>query len=114
MKMPARLYISKKQVKEINEKRKQNKDKHVERRLKVLLMHAEGKSRAEIALQTEYTVTHISKIVAKYVDYGIAAVAGNNYKANRRNMSFEEEQEILDIFNSQFRHFLNNMQSPPH
>jgi transposase len=64
-------------------------------------MHAAGKNRKEIAKQTEYTITHVSKIVAKYVDNGISAIAGNNYHANRRNMSLEEEKTMLEKFKKQ-------------
>jgi transposase len=99
--MPARLFISPAQAREIEELRKQNKNKNVDRRLRVLLMHASGRGREEIASQTEYTVTYISKIVAKYVDNGISAIADNNYRGNRRNMSLEEETIFLDRFREQ-------------
>lgn len=101
MKMGDRLYISKTQEEEIEAKRKKNKNKNVERRLKVLLMHAKGKSRTEIAMRTGYSNTHISKIVAKYVDQGMSAIADNNYRGNRRNMSIEEERNFLEKFKKQ-------------
>ena len=96
--MPMRLFISPVQAKEIEAKRKKNKDKNIDRRLKVLLMHANGKGRTEISQQTGYSVTHISKIVAKYVDHGMSSVASNNYKGNRRNMSVEGESILLEKF----------------
>jgi len=99
--MPMRLFISPIEVKEIEMKRKANKDKNIDRRLKVLLLHAKGEGRKEISMQTGYSITHISKIVAKYVDYGMSSVAENNYKANRRNMSIDEEKELLEKFKKQ-------------
>lgn len=96
--MPDRLLITRTQVKEIECVRKANQKKNVDKRLRVLLLHAKGKGRSEIAKQTEYSVTYISKIVAKYVDYGIEAAAGNNYRGNHRNMEYETEKALIDSF----------------
>ena len=38
----ARYHISEEQVEELERARKKNKDKNIEKRLKALLMHAEG------------------------------------------------------------------------
>jgi transposase len=96
--MPSRLIIRSWQVKEIEAARKENRNKNVDKRLRVLLLHAKGKGRAEIARETEYSATHISKIVAKYVDFGIKAVAGNNYQGNHRNLDYESEKALIDSF----------------
>jgi transposase len=101
MEMALHFYISKEQVEEIKVERKKNKNKNVEKRLKALLLYSEGKPREEIAKQTGYSVTQVSKLASKYLDHGISAVAGNNYKANRRNLSFEAEAELLDKFKKQ-------------
>ena len=101
MKMANRLYISKEQIEELEEARKKNKNKKVDRRLKALLMHAQGEEHSKISIQTEYASTYISELAAKYVDKGISAIVGNNYRANRRNMSFEEEKALLDRFRKQ-------------
>jgi transposase len=98
MKMPDRLLIGSEQVKEIKIARRKNRNKNVDKRLRVLLLHAKGKGRTEIAKQTEYSVTYISKIVAKYVDHGIEAIVGNHYRGNHRNMGIEAEKELIDSF----------------
>jgi len=36
--------------------------------------------------------------MAKYRDGGIEAITGNHYDGNRRNMSIEEETELLELF----------------
>jgi transposase len=46
-------------------------------------------------------VTYISKIVAKFVDYGMSAIVDNKYRGNRRNMSLEEEAAFLARFKEQ-------------
>lgn len=96
--MPKRLLITGEQVKEIEGARKENRNKNVDSRLRVLLLHAEGKGREEIAALTEYCKTHVSKIVAQYVSYGLEAVAGNHYHGNRRNMDYKSEKALIDSF----------------
>ncbi len=96
--MARRLIIRRQEIKDIEAARKKNRNKNVDRRLRVLILHAKGKGRAEIAKETEYSVTYISKIVAKYVDYGIEAVTGNHYRGNHRNMDIESETALIDSF----------------
>ncbi len=96
--MPSRLIIRRQEIKDLEAARKENRNKNVDRRLRVLILHAKGKGRAEIAKETEYSVTYISKIVAKYVDFGIEAVTGNHYRGNHRNMDIESETALIDSF----------------
>jgi transposase len=96
--MPKRYKINEEQVAEIEAARKENKDKNIDKRLEALLLHAEGKKRAEIAGKTNFAISYISELVSKYCNLGLPSVAGNNYKGNRRNLSFAEEAEFLDSF----------------
>ena len=57
--MPKRFHINEEQVKELEEARRKNKDKNVEKRLKALLLHAEGKTRETIAELTGYVKSYI-------------------------------------------------------
>ena len=86
------------QIMEIEAARKCNKHKNVENRLKVLAMRADGIKRAVVAKATGFTMNHISDLVAKYQKNGLAAIIDNNYKGNRRLLSFEQEKAILDAF----------------
>ena len=99
--MPRRHYISEEQVREIERERKKNKNKNVEKRLKALLLHAQGSKRDEIAKQTGYVKSYISELVAKYCKQGLSVVVDNNYHGNRRSLSLEEERELLDDFKKQ-------------
>jgi transposase len=96
--MPIRYQINEDKVTELEKARKENKDKNIERRLRALLLHAEGKSRSEIADKTGFVKTYISELVAKYCNNGIMAIVENKYPGNRRNMSLEEEKALLDGF----------------
>ena len=90
--------ISESQLLEIETARKKNRNKNIERRLYVLVMRAEGKSLEEISEKTGYHISTASKLIARYMRDGISAIAENQYKGNRRNMSFEEEAAILTPF----------------
>jgi transposase len=98
MEMSNWLYISKEQVSELENARKENTKKNVDRRLRALILHAKGMDHATIAKHTEYATSYISELVAKYVDHGIEAIIGNHYRGNRRNLSIEEEKVLLCQF----------------
>ena len=86
------------EIAEIQEARRKNRDKNVDRRLKALVLKAEGHTGQEIAEMTGYNSGYISKLAAKYRKGGIEAITGNHYGGNRRNMTYEEEAELLEQF----------------
>jgi len=96
--MPKRYNINEDQVKELEEARKKNKDKNVEKRLKALLLHAEGKTREKIAEITGFVKSYVSELVSKYCNKGISTITENNYHGNNRNMSIAEEEALLEPF----------------
>ena len=96
--MSKRNQISAEEVAEIEKIRKQNKDKTVEKWLEVLLLHAAGKSRAEIAEKTGFKKQYITELMGEYRRNGLAEYAKKQYKGNRRNMSIAEEEVFLAQF----------------
>ena len=96
--MPKRYHINEEQAVEIENARKSNKDKNVEKRLKALLLHAQGKKRAEIADKTGFAKSYISELVSKYCNNGISAITENHYNGNHRKLSFAEEEALLEPF----------------
>jgi transposase len=96
-----RQEIAQEQKAELEVARKANKDKNVEKRLRVLVLRSEGKSNKEIAEKTGYSVSRVSAWVSKYCKQGLDAVIENRYKGNRRNMSFAEEVELLHQYKEQ-------------
>ena len=96
--MARRYRISEDQVRELEEARKKTKDKNVDKRLKAIRLHAEGKKREQIAGQTEFAKTYISELVSKYCNKGIEAIIENHYPGNHRNLSFSEEEALLEPF----------------
>jgi transposase len=96
--MPTRYHIEKDQLAEIEEARKKNQDKNKEKRLKVLVLHAQGEKRSAIAEKTGFVTSYISEIVAKYMKHGLASIIDNHYAGNRRNLTYEEEKALLEPF----------------
>ena len=78
--------------------RKANKHKRAEKRLYALELRANGKSAEEIASATGFHPAYISQLTAKYLAGGIEAISGNHYGGNRRNMTQEEETNLLKPF----------------
>ena len=99
--MPRRHRISAEEVEEIKKVSKKNKDKNIDKRLEVLLLHAEGKKRAEISGKTGYSEQRITELVREYRIKGLDDYAQKHYKGNHRNMSFEEEKELLEAYKAQ-------------
>ena len=96
--MASRYKFSEEEIKEIEWARKVNKDKRAEARLKVLELRAKGASANEVAAATGFHAGSVTRLVAKYRDHGIEAIAGNHYGGNHRNMSMAEEAAILAPF----------------
>ena len=96
--MASRYRFSEGQIKEIEQARKDNKDKRAEARLKALELRAKGASANEVADATGFHAVSVTRLVAKYRDHSIEAIAGNHYGGNHRNMSVEEEAAILVPF----------------
>jgi len=99
--MGKRHYISEEEVAEIEKVRKKNNDKAIEKWLEVLLLHAGGKTRAEIAAKTGFKQQYITELVGEYCREGLEQFAQKQYKGNHRNMSFEEEEILLEPFKAQ-------------
>ena len=96
--MPKTYNISKKQITEIGEARKTNRDKQVEKRLHAVQMRAEGKRNVEIAQQLETSSDMVSRWVSMYATGGVAALLPKKREAHRRNISYEEEKRLLEAY----------------
>ena len=98
MNMASRYKFSEKEIEEIEQARKENKDKRAECRSKALEMRAKGASSGEVSAATGFHAAYVTQLVAKYRDHGLDAISGNHYGGNHRNMSVEEEAAILAPF----------------
>ena len=90
--------ITKDEYEQIKRAEKATKDKRVSRQLKVLMMRFEGKSNPEIAKKLDISTDRISHIVSQFKREGLEEFIRVKYTGHNRNMSYEEEQAILDRF----------------
>ena len=96
--MASRYKFSEEEIKTIEQRRKENKNKRVEARLKALELRAKGATAKEVTEATGFHAAYVTQLVAKYREYGLEAISGNHYGGNHRNMSVEEELRILAPF----------------
>ena len=93
--MQKKQKLSDEQISELKEARKVNKDKNIDSRLNALLLYGEGVKHSVIADKTKFVSTYITELASKYRKNGLAAIASNNYKGNRRNLTFDQEASLL-------------------
>jgi transposase len=86
------------QIEEVNKLMKNNKLKRVDKRLMVIKMYLEGKSQNEISKYLEYSRAWVCNLIREYREKGLKEYSRHKYGGNRRNMSIEEEIEILTQF----------------
>ena len=96
--MAKRHEISAEEVIEIEKARKKNTDKTIDKWLEELLLHASGKSRAEISTKTDFKKQYITELVGEYRREGLEEFAKKQYSGNNRNMSYAEEEALLEPF----------------
>lgn len=96
--MASRYKFSEEEIKAIEQRRKENKDKRAEARLKALELRAKGANAKEVAEATGFHAAYVTHLVAKYREHGLEAISGNHYGGNHRNMSVAEEACILAPF----------------
>lgn len=82
---------------------KVNRDKLVDRRLRVLKYRYEGLSDQQIAEITGYHEKRISQICKEYKEQGLEVFAKKKYGGNHRSLSESEEREILAEFEKKGR-----------
>ena len=93
--------ISEEEYQEIKAKEKETRDKRVSKRLKVLMLRYEGKSNSEIATKLDISTDRLSHLISEYKQVGLDEYVRSKYTGNHRNMSYEEEQAILDRFSAE-------------
>ena len=94
--MTKKYTFTEEEKQEIREYRENNRDKRIEKRLEALEMRAEGKRNKEISEKTGFHTQYITVLVSRYKTKGIASIVENHYRGNRRNLSYAEEEQILE------------------
>ena len=96
--MAFRSKFSEEEIKAIEQKRKENKDKQAEARLKALELRSKRAKAHEVAAATGFHAAYMTLLVGKYRNNGLKAIADNHYGGNHRNMRVERDVDILATF----------------
>ena len=90
--------ITREEAEAVRERLKKEKRKQVQRRLEGILLRYEGLRNTEIARALNLSSSRVSHLVSAFKTEGLEEYARVKYGGNHRNLSFQEEQEILDRF----------------
>jgi len=96
--MPKTYEVGKEEAEYIKELRKHIRDKMTDKKLYAVQMRGEGKRNPEIAEKLDTSRQVISKWVCIYKKKGIEGLCPHRFGGNHRNMSYEEEEEMLNTF----------------
>ena len=91
-----RFQITEAEYEAIKAKEAETKDKHVSRRLRVLMLRYEGKTVDEVSKITNLHRVSISQICRRYREQGLDEFARNKYQSHCWLLSWEKEEEILN------------------
>ena len=96
-----RFQITEAEYEAIKAKEAETKDKHVSRRLRVLMLRYEGKTVDEVSKITNLHRVSISQICRRYREQGLDEFARNKYQSHCWLLSWEKEEEILNQFKNE-------------
>jgi len=94
--MTKRLIINEEAMEALKKARQENRDKHIEKWLHVMVLHGEGVKRKEICAKVGLSTSRVGAIIGSYFSQGLDAVAQKHYAGNRRNITFTEEEALLE------------------
>jgi hypothetical protein len=96
--MPRTIRISIEEAEQIREKRKEIKDKRVDKRLYAVQLRAEGYKNLEISKKLDTSPKVVSRWVAAFHYGGIEALLPGKRAGNHRNATPEEELAFMNQF----------------
>ena len=96
--MPKTYTISKEEIKEVEEIRKKNRDKQVDKRLHAVVLRGEGKKNKTIAEQLETSTDMVSRWISTYAKEGVVGLLPKKRPGRPTSISYEEEAKMLAEF----------------
>ena len=96
--MPRTINISIEEAEEIKTKRKEIKDKRVDKRLYAVQLRGEGYKNPEIAKKLDTSPKVVSRWVTAFRSGGIEALLPGKFGGNHRNATDEEELAFMEQF----------------
>lgn len=80
---------------------RKTRDKRISKRLQVVKLRYEGMGNSEIAKKLDFSSGRVSHLISEFKKQGLEEYMRVKYEGNHRNMSYVEEQAILDSFEKQ-------------
>ena len=77
---------------------KRSKDAQEQKRLLILENRGQGKPIEEIMQVTRSSRSHVTHTISKYLSGGLVEMLKKKRTGHRRNMEYEEEQDLLESF----------------
>lgn len=99
--MPKTHYIPPQDAEKIKQIRNRIRDKQEDKRLYAVQLRAEGNTHLQIAEKLDTSRQVVSNWISKYVKEGLDSLLKKCQKGNHRNLTFEEEAELLKPFEEQ-------------
>lgn len=96
--MSKKYEIEKGKLQEILKARKQTKDKREDKRLHALELRATGYTNEEIVNILQVHERSITRWIRSYMEHGLEGIRNKPIPGNHRNLSFEEEAQLLQPF----------------
>ena len=96
--MPKTYTIDLDDIKTIEELRKKNNNKQVDKRLHAVKLRGEGKKNSAIAEQLETSTDMVSRWISAYAKGGVEALLPKKRPGRPTNISFDEEAKLLAEF----------------
>jgi transposase len=90
--------ITEEEYMSVKEAAKKNKNKRIDKRLRVIILRYEGKKDSEIGEQLGYTRKRVSQLCAEFKQQGLSEYKRHKYGGNHQALSTEEEHSILSGF----------------
>ena len=96
--MKVAYHITEEEYLEVIQQEKRTRDKRVSKRLQILISRYEGMSNKEIAKKYDLSPDRVSHLISEFKKVGLEEYVRVKYEGNHRNMTYDEEQAILDEF----------------
>ena len=91
-------HITAEEYESIKKAEKETQNKHISKRLQVLMLRYEGKKNAEIAEKLDLSASRVGQLISEYKESGLDEYMRSKYAGNHRSMSYAEDEELLARF----------------
>ena len=99
--MSIKYEIEKEKLEEIRQARSKTNNKKEDRRLYVIELRILGYTNEEIVEKTDVNPRTILRWIKSYIENGVQGILNKKRQGNHRNLTYEEEEKLLEEFINQ-------------